>query len=42
MDVPVEQKDEALTWLESVHHLLQKDEHSSRAEAVTGFTFYWS
>ena len=42
MDILVEEQDEGLAWLESVDHLLQKDEHSSRAEAVTGFTFYWS
>jgi len=40
MDVLVEQQDEWLAWLESVDHLLQKNEHSTRAEAVTGFTFY--
>ena len=39
MDVLVEEQDEGLAWLESVDHLLQKDEHGSRAEAVTGFNF---
>ena len=42
MDVLVEEQDEGLAWLESVDHLLQKDEHGSRTEAVTGFTFNWS
>ena len=37
MDVLLEQQDEWLAWLESVDHLLQKDELSTRAEAVTGF-----
>ena len=41
MDVLVEQQDEWLAWLESVDHLLQKDEHGSRTEAVTGYTFEW-
>ena len=40
MDVLVEEQDEGLAWLESVDHLLQKDEHGSRAEAFTVFTFY--
>ena len=42
MDVLVEEQDEGLAWLDSVDHLLQKDEHGSRTEAVTGFTFNWS
>jgi len=42
MDILVEQQDECLVWLDSVDHLLQKDEHISRAEAFTGFTFSWS
>ncbi len=42
MDVLVEEQDEGLAWLDSADHLLQKDEHGSRTEAVTGFTFYWS
>ena len=41
MDVLLEQQDEWLAWLERVDHLLQKDELSTRAEAITGFTFYW-
>ena len=39
MDVLVEQQDECLVWLDSVDHLLQKDEHCSRTEAFTGFNF---
>ena len=35
-------EDEGLAWLESVDHLLKKDEFGSRTEAVTGFTFNWS
>ena len=42
MDVLVEEQDEGLAWLDSVDHLLQKDKHGSRTEAVTGFTFSWS
>ena len=42
MDFLVEEQDEGLAWLDSVDHLLQKDEHDSRTEAVTGFTFDWS
>ena len=42
MDVLVEEQDEGLTWLDSVDHLLRKDEYGSRTEAVTGFTFNWS
>ena len=42
MDVLVEEQDEGLAWLDSVDHPLQKDEHGSRTEAVTGFTFNWS
>jgi hypothetical protein len=42
MDVLIEEQDEGLAWLDSVDHLLQKDEHGSRTEAVTGFTFNWS
>ena len=42
MDVLVEEQDEGLGWLDSVDHLLQKDEQGSRTEAVTGFTFNWS
>ena len=42
MDVLVEEQDEGLAWLDSVDNLLQKDEHGSRTEAVTGFTFNWS
>ena len=42
MDILVEYKGEGLAWLESVDHLLQKDEHGSRTEAITGFTFNWS
>jgi hypothetical protein len=42
MDVLIEEQDEGLAWLDSVNHLLQKDEHGSRTEAVTGFTFNWS
>ena len=42
MDVLVEEQDEGLGWLDSVDHLLQKDELGSRTEAVTGFTFNWS
>ena len=42
MDVLVEEQDEGLAWLESVDHLLQKDEYGSRTEAVTGFTFNWT
>ena len=42
MDVLIEEQDEGLEWLDSVDHLLQKDEHGSRTEAVTGFTFNWS
>ena len=42
MDVLVEEQDEGLAWLESVDHLLQKDEHGSRTEAVTGFIFNWT
>ena len=42
MDVLVEEQDEGLAWLDTVDHLLQKDEYGSRTEAVTGFTFNWS
>ena len=42
MDVLVEEQDEGLAWLDSVDHLLQKDKHGSRTEAVTGFAFCWS
>ena len=42
MDVLIEEQDEGLAWLDSVDHLLQKDEHGSRTEAVTSFTFNWS
>ena len=42
MDVLVEEQDEGKAWLESVDHLLQKGEHGSRTEAVTGFTFNWT
>ena len=42
MDVLIEEQDEGLAWLDSVDHLLQKDEHGSRTEAVTGFTLNWS
>ena len=42
MDDLVEERNQGLAWLESVEHLLQKDEHSSRAEAATDFTWYWS
>ena len=42
MDVLIEEQDEGLAWLDSVDHLLKKDEHGSRTEAVTGFTFNWS
>ena len=42
MDVLVEEQDEGLAWLESVDHLLQKDELGSRSESVTGFTFNWT
>ena len=42
MDFLVEEQDEGLAWLDSVDHLLQKDEQGSRTEAVTGFTFDWS
>ena len=42
MDVLVEEQDEGLAWLDSVDHLLKKDKHGSRTEAVTGFTFNWS
>ena len=42
MDVLIEEQDEGLAWLDSVDHLLQKDELGSRTEAVTGFTFNWS
>ena len=40
MDDLVEERNQGLAWLESVDHLLQKDEHGSRAEAFTVFTFY--
>ena len=42
MDDLVEERDQGLDYLDSVYHLLQKDEHSSRTEAVTGFIFNWS
>ena len=42
MDVLIEEQDEGLAWLDSVDHLLQKDELGGRTEAVTGFTFNWS
>lgn len=42
MDILIEEQDEGLAWLDSVDHLLKKDEHGSRTEAVTGFTFNWS
>ena len=41
MDVLVEEQDEGLVWLDSIAHLLQKDEHGSRTEAFTDFTFNW-
>ena len=37
-----EHQDECLAWLESVDHLLQKNEHGGRTEVVTGHTFDWS
>ena len=42
MDILIEEQDQGLAWLDSVDHLLQKDENGSRTEAVTGFTFNWS
>ena len=42
MDDLVEERNQGLAWLESVDHLLKKDECGSRTEAVTGFTFNWS
>ena len=41
MDDLVEERDQGLAYLDSVDHLLQKDEHGSRTEAVTGYTFDW-
>ena len=42
MDDLVEERDQGLAYLDSVGHLLQKDEHGSRTEAFTGFAFCWS
>ena len=41
MDDLVEERDQGLAFLDSVGHLLKKDEHCSRTEVVTGYTFDW-
>ena len=41
MDDLVKERNQGLAWLESVDHLLQKNEHGDRTEVVTGHTFDW-